>query len=82
MSDNETSTETEEEKIQKIVNFIRETINKSMDEAEAISAIIKDVDGATFKGCRSNGQSGSLTFVIEIEGFGSTRKISVKRRFH
>lgn len=71
-----------EKKIQKVIDFIRDKINESTDEAEAIRTIIEDIDGATFRGCRSNGQSGALTFLVEIEGFGHGRTIPIKKRFH
>jgi len=72
---------TEEQKIEKMIEAIREVISNSVNEAEAIGIINNEVDGATFKGLRPNGGSGSLKFFIEIEVSNSTKQVSVTRRF-
>ena len=75
------NTITEERQIELIIEEIREVINKSNNEAQAIGTINDEINGATFKACRFN-RSGSLTFCVQIEINNSTKEILVKRRFH
>ena len=67
--------------LERLVESIREAIGKCLDETEAIATINQKIDGAKFCGCHYL-PSGSLTFDIKIEGYGTTRKVSISRRFH
>lgn len=71
----------EDQRIELIIEEIREALNKSTNEAQAIEAINDGVDGATFKSCRFS-RSGSLTFCVQVEINDLTKEVLVKRRFH
>jgi len=71
----------EDQQIELIIEEIRNALNKSTNEAQAIGAINDGVDGATFKSCRFN-RSGSLTFCVQVDINDLTKDVLVKRRFH